>query len=195
MGLIIMIKGSSKDYSFVIGEKYGRLTIIEYLGKNTKGRPMVKCRCDCKDHNVVDVCYYNIKYGNTKSCGCYRSEYVANKNKTHGLRYCPIYDLWVVIKQRCYNTKCKDYKYYGNVGVGMSESWQSFENFYDDMYKSYLNHVEKYGKKNTSLDRIDPNGNYCKENCRWATWKEQNDSSHKRNFKDNSEVNNQIAKG
>ena len=195
MELIMMKRGSGKDYSYVVGEKYGRLTIIEYIGKNSHGQPMVKCECSCKNKTIIDICYYHLRSGNTKSCGCYRSEYVANKNKTHGLRYCPIYDLWVEIKQRCYNIKCKDYKYYGAVGITIEYSWQSFENFYNDMYDLYLKHVEKYGKRNTSLDRINPNKNYCKNNCRWATWEEQNESTHKRKFKENSEVTNHIAKG
>lgn len=170
-----------KDYSYVIGETYGRVRIISFVCvKNAI--PIVRCRCSCG--NEFEVRYYSLRSGNTASCGCYRSEYVANKNKTHGLRYSPIYKTWTSIKGRCYNVNNKDYKYYGFVGIKMSDEWlNSFESFYNDMYSSYLDHVEKYGEKNTSLDRIDPNGNYCKENCRWATWKEQNDISHKRKFK------------
>ena len=63
------------------------------------------------------------------------------------------------------------------------------------MIDSYNKHCEDFGIRNTSLDRLDPTKDYCKENCRWATWKEQNNKQHKRNFKDNTEVTNQIAKG
>lgn len=170
------------DYDSLAGTEYGRLKILGFIGRDEDGRPFVKCLCSCG--KIIDICLYKLRNGNTKSCGCYRSDYVTNKNKTHGLRYSPIYKTWTTIKGRCYNTKNKDFKYYGNVGIKMSEEWySSFENFYNDMYQSYLEHCEKFGKKNTSLDRINPHGDYCKDNCRWATWKEQNESGHKRKFK------------
>lgn len=172
------------NFNEIIGKDYGRLKVIEYVGRNDKGHPIVRCMCSCGNEYVGN--YYPIRHGNTSSCGCYRSDYVANKNKTHGLRYSPIYKVWVCIKGRCYNKNNKDYRYYGAVGIGMSHEWfESFENFYNDMFQSYLDHVEKYGKSNTSLDRIDPNKGYSKDNCRWATWKEQNDSKHKRKFRGN----------
>lgn len=115
---------------------------------------------------------------------------------SHGLSRHLLYYIWKTIKQRCYNNNNKDYKYYGGVNIKMSESWRnSFISFYTDMIDSYNKHCEDFGIRNTSLDRIDPTKDYCKENCRWATWKEQNNKQHKRNFKDNTEVTNQIAKG
>lgn len=74
--------------------------------------------------------------------------------------------------RRCNNPKDKEYHNYG--GRGIQCLWKKFEEFKNDMYDSYLKHLEKYGKENTTLDRINNDGNYCKENCRWATIKEQN---------------------
>lgn len=170
-----------KNYDYVVGEEYGRVVITKFIGVKNK-IPMVECRCSCG--NIFQVRYYSLRSGNTSSCGCYRSEYVAEKNKTHGLRYDPLYKIWTAIKGRCYNKNNKDYRYYGASNIVMSKEWfDSFENFYNDMNDSYVEHIEKYGQKETTLDRINPYGNYCKENCRWATWKEQNNRKHKRNFK------------
>ena len=176
-----------KDFNMYVGQVYGRLEIVKFVGKKYNTIPMFECRCSCG--NIVTARLYSLRSGNTKSCGCYRSEYVADKNTKHGLSKCEIYPIWKTIHQRCYNPKCKDYKYYGAVGVKMSDEWnKDFSKFYDDMYQEYCEHILKYGNKNTSLDRIDPNGDYCKENCRWVTWAEQNASDHKRVFKGNTEV-------
>lgn len=96
--------------------------------------------------------------------------------RTHGMsqknRFYKIYD---GILSRCNNEKATGYYRYWARGIRCE--WESFEDFRVDMYESYLDHVARYGEKNTSIDRIDNEGNYCKDNCRWATTKEQ--SRHK----------------
>lgn len=86
-------------------------------------------------------------------------------NETHGKSKKRIYNIWKRMKQRCLNKSCKDYFRYGGRGITICNDWVKFENFYNDMKYSY--------KENLSLDRIDNDKNYYKENCQWSTPKEQ----------------------
>lgn len=81
--------------------------------------------------------------------------------------------IWYSMKDRCYNVKHDYYYNYGGRGIKVCDRWLIFDNFYKDLVNGYKNHVKEYGEKNTTLDRIDVNGDYCKENCKWSTKKEQ----------------------
>ena len=147
-------------------------TYLTVLYENGRKNKKVVWRCRCKCGNEVDVISTDLTFWKTKSCGCRKLE----KQTHHNMHKTKFYSVWRHMKQRCTNIRKHNYKWYGGRGIKYDSTWEEFENFRDDLYESYLDHVKEYGEHNTSLDRIDVNGNYCKENCRWATLYEQSNN-------------------
>jgi hypothetical protein len=150
--------------------KYGRLTIIgevspaiyESGGYKVKSRRAL-CACDCGKQVIAALS--NVKSGKTRSCGCLKAETDGKATITHGMSKTPIYAVWCAIKRRCNLKTSEDYPLYGGRGITVCERWAKFENFLADM-----------GARPTSkhtIDRIDSDGDYCPENCRWVTQKQQ----------------------
>lgn len=152
----------------LIGQKFGRLLVLGYSSQKHR-QTKFKCICDCG--NIVDGVFgFGLKNGRTLSCGCYCLEKI-QKHKKYGSSE---YRCWVSMIQRCYNKNNRKYKIYGERGIKVCESWKnSFINFYKDM-------GDKPSKR-YSLDRIDVNGDYEPNNCRWATIEQQN--RNRRNIK------------
>lgn len=145
-------------------KKIGRLKFIKFMYTKASSARWL-CLCDCGNKKIV--CASSVRLGVVKSCGCLLKESARKQqrkiNFKHGKTGTRIYTTYVQIKSRCYNKKDKSYKNYGARGIKCL--WESFEDFYRD--------VGDPPSREITLDRINNNGNYCKENCKWSTKSEQ----------------------
>lgn len=152
------------------GQRFGKLAVISRAENSLDGSAQWLCQCDCgKSANIRGT---NLRSGEVKSCGCSTGEFVANAHRTHGQSKTPIYRTWQSMRERCKNTKSKLYPDYGGRGIRVCDRWASFENFAQDMGPR----PDGY-----SLDRINNDGNYSPENCRWTDWNCQ--ANNRRNGK------------
>lgn len=157
-----------------IGLRSGRLVIDRFHHKTPSNHKYFVCKCDCGNEVVVrGSC---IVQQSTKSCGCYAEECRIKRATKHGMFGTRLYTIWSGFKRRCYDEKVEGYRWYGKNNISYCEEWDDFSNFYEWAMKN--NYTDEL-----TLDRIDSKGNYCPENCRWVSMKQQ-----QRNRKNNHVV-------
>lgn len=146
------------------GKRYGMLTVISQAQSTKDGMAKWNCLCDCG--NQFEATGGNIRFGTTKSCGCYMAINASKQFKTHGMSKKRIYHTWASMKARCLNPNCKEYKFYGARGIAICKDWKNAALFIDWAMKNGY-------KDNLTIERIDANGNYEPSNCTFIPLCEQ----------------------
>jgi hypothetical protein len=145
----------------------------KYLGETATKNKARKALFECKYcGNEFTTSISSIKSSHAKSCGCYKIKRLIETQTKHGLCDTKEYNSWAGMKCRCYDEKNERFSDYGGRGICVSQEWR------DDFLQFFKDMGEAPSAKH-SIDRIDVNGDYCKENCKWATAKEQNRNTTK----------------
>jgi len=156
-----------KNLIDITNERFNRWTVLSRDGSDTQKQAMWLCECDCGQTKRVTG--YCLRSGRSKSCGCLKRDATIARATTHGMTGTRFYRAWKNMRNRCLNKNGKDFHRYGGRGIQVCSRWNKFENFKEDMFWSYKDSLE--------IDRVDNDGDYSKENCRWTTRLQQNNNT------------------
>lgn len=155
-----------------LGQKYGRLTVTDFVHKGKKW--YWECRCDCG--NTVITQAYLVRSGHTSSCGCWQKKRASEASLVHGQSHGRLYRIYNGMKSRCYNPNQDNYENYGGRGITICDEWlHSFGAFQEwAISNGYTDEL--------SIDRVDNRKGYSPENCRWVTRQTQNENTRRNNL-------------